>query len=200
MNLEIALYNTNVPPKDRRTLIRDSINAALAGMRGFQSRITMGVADDPLTLVDLVQWSDLSAANEAAKVFPTLPAFAPFGALIDSVPLFAHFDPFHQHGAFTWDGVDRGAELIIYTLRAEHSQESARFVQAYDTYLQKTPGYRGRLVLKDSEVPDRYAEVLLWESKEAAKRKEKSMGSEAHLSALRPLMEKVDLKQHLTSF
>lgn len=200
MNLEIALYHVKSSPDNERPLIIDTINRTLGTINGFQHRTTLQSTDDPQLLVDLVRWRDLPAALQAAKQVPTLPAFAPFGALIDSLPLFAHMDPAVQHGSFTWDDMSPCTELAIYTFKQISAADRARFTHAYDAVLERTEGYQGRLVLTDSEVPHRQAELVRWESLEAALKAEKALLQNPELLALMGLVERVEMVQRFTLF
>jgi len=165
MAIELAAWQAKEPVAGKRNLVLDETNAGLAQLEGFRNRSVYQSIENPLLLVDWVEWDSLEKAHTAVQGMMKIERLHPFVQQIEKTVLFEHYTHETSHGKPGQAGA--AIELVVYQLKPE--ADPSAFQQAYNQVIGTAKGYQGRYILKNDKGENRWAEWAYWSNVEDAK-------------------------------
>ncbi len=192
--IELVVYRLKNFPFESKRVLLDQTNAGLTKLEGYLHRKVYQSTEDPYLFLDYVAWDTLENALNGAKNMNEIPELVEFIQLIEKTELFDHFRISNQH--FVYHQETKTVALAVYQLKENDNHRIGEFFATYNTEIEKSVGYKNRVLLQSTQNKNLWAERVFWENIASAKNNEQFMQHNSTFDAIFSIVENVIIMKH----
>ncbi|MCZ6834612.1 MAG: antibiotic biosynthesis monooxygenase [Planctomycetota bacterium] len=164
--VEIAAYSVREDQFKQFDGVHQRLMDAILPMPGFVRAIALRGGEDDLHIVDYVVWESRDDATRAAKDLQSDDVYPAIMALIERMHYFGHSRVLDRLAPGAAEG--DVYEFAAFTIKAGETHSFLAKQPALFEAVANQPGFLESQKSQDIDMPDRFIDLLRWESMEAA--------------------------------